>query len=144
VRERKPDIPLLVHYFTQKYARQLGRKIKRIPQPAMDALCNWHWPGNIREMENFIERAVILSHGPALEVPVKELKEPTRHSADEGESTLQSTERDYILRILKETKGLISGPHGAAAKLGLKRTTLQGKMRKLGISRRDVLFQDEG
>jgi formate hydrogenlyase transcriptional activator len=144
VRERKSDIPLLVHYFTQKYARQLGRKIKRIPQPAMDALCNWHWPGNIREMENFIERAVILSQGPALEVPVKELKEPTRHNADESEGTLQSTERDYILRILKETKGLISGPNGAAAKLGLKRTTLQGKMRKLGISRRDVLFQDEG
>jgi formate hydrogenlyase transcriptional activator len=140
VRERKSDIPLLVHYFTQKYARQLGRKIKSIPQPAMEALCNWHWPGNIREMENFIERAVILSQGPVLNVPVNELKEPaSRHSADELEGTLESTEREYILRVLKETKGVISGPHGAAARLGLKRTTLQGKMRKLGIARRDLL-----
>jgi transcriptional regulator of acetoin/glycerol metabolism len=110
----------------------------------MEALCNWHWPGNIREMENFIERAVILSQGSVLNVPVKELKEPAKHSADESEGTLQSTERDYILRILKETKGLISGPNGAAAKLGLKRTTLQGKMRKLGISRRDVMLHDQG
>jgi formate hydrogenlyase transcriptional activator len=143
LRERKSDVPLLVHYFTQKYARQMGRKIKKIPQPAMDALCNWHWPGNIREMENFIERAVILSHGPLLNVPVEELKEPTK-AGSEVEGTLESTERDYILRMLKETRGLISGPQGAAARLGLKRTTLQGKMRKLGISRRDVLYPEQG
>jgi formate hydrogenlyase transcriptional activator len=118
LRERKDDIPLLLHYFTQ----------------AMAALCNWHWPGNIREMENFVERAVILSRGPVLNVPIDELKEPTR-PASEAEGTLQSTEREYILRILRETGGVISGPHGAASKLGLKRTTLQGKMRKLGISR---------
>jgi formate hydrogenlyase transcriptional activator len=137
LRERKADIPLLLHYFTQKYARQMGRKIKKIPEPAMTALCNWHWPGNIREMENFVERAVILSRGPVLNVPIEELKEPTR-PASVAEGTLQSTERDYILRILRETGGLISGPHGAASRLGLKRTTLQGKMRKLGITRRDV------
>jgi formate hydrogenlyase transcriptional activator len=142
LRERKSDIPLLVHYFTQKYARQMGRKIKRISQPAMDALCKWHWPGNIREMENFIERAVILSHGPQLNVPVEELKEPAKANC-EGERTLESTERDYILRVLKEAGGVIAGPQGAAVKLGLKRTTLQGKMRKLGISRRDVLHPDE-
>ena len=109
----------------------------------MEALCHWHWPGNIREMENFIERAVILSHGPLLNVPVEELREPAK-SNYQNEKTLESTERDYILRILKETGGIISGPLGAAAKLGLKRTTLQGKMRKLGISRRDVIAQKEG
>jgi formate hydrogenlyase transcriptional activator len=137
LRERKDDIPLLLHYFTQKYARQMGRRIKKIPDQAMAALCNWHWPGNIREMENFVERAVILSRGPVLNVAVDELKEPTRPTS-ETDGTLHSTEREYILRILRETGWVISGPHGAAARLGLKRTTLQGKMRKLGISRRDV------
>ena len=141
LRERQSDIPLLVQHFTHKYARQMGRKIKTVPQQAMAALCHWHWPGNIREMENFIERAVILSHGPVLNVPVEELREPAK-SNYENEKTLESTERDYILRILKETGGIISGPLGAAAKLGLKRTTLQGKMRKLGISRRDVIAQE--
>jgi formate hydrogenlyase transcriptional activator len=116
----------------------MGRKIKKIPEQAMTALCNWHWPGNIREMENFVERAVILSRGPVLNVPIEELKEPARPSFETDE-TLQSTEREYILRILRETAGVISGPHGAASKLGLKRTTLQGKMRKLGISRQDIL-----
>lgn len=137
LRERQHDIPLLVHHFTQKYARQMGKKIKKVPEQAMAALCKWPWPGNIREMENFIERAVILSPGPVLNVPIKELKDPARHGS-EGEGTLESAERDYIERILRETGAVISGPHGAAAKLGLKRTTLQGKMRKLGISRRDV------
>jgi formate hydrogenlyase transcriptional activator len=137
VRERKSDIPLLVHHFTQKYARQLSRRIKTIPPPAMAALCNWHWPGNIREMENFIERAVILSRGPVLSVPVEELKEAVKPSPD-IDGTLASNERDYILRILRETGGVISGPQGAATRLGLKRTTLQGKMRKLGISRHDM------
>ena len=89
-------------------------------------------------MENFVERAVILSRGPVLNVPIEELKEPARPSFETDE-TLQSTEREYILRILRETAGVISGPHGAASKLGLKRTTLQGKMRKLGISRQDIL-----
>ncbi len=134
LRERPADIPLLLHHFTQKYARQMGKKIKKIPEHAMDALCKWSWPGNIRELENFIERAVILSSGPVLNVPVEELKEPTNPSW-QGEGTLESAERDHILRILRETGGLVSGPLGAAAKLGLKRTTLQGKMRKLGISR---------
>ncbi len=141
LRDRKADIPLLVHHFTQKYARQMGRKIKSIPPQAMDALCNWPWPGNIRELENFIERAVILSPGPVLNVPAHELVEPTTPSSEE-QGTLESAERDHILRILRQSGGVISGPHGAAAKLGLKRTTLQGKMRKLGISRRDI--QDQG
>jgi formate hydrogenlyase transcriptional activator len=143
LRERKADVPLLVNYFTQKYARQMGKKIKRIPEPAMDELCNWHWPGNIRELENFIERAVILSHAPVLNVPVEELKKHAKASP-ERKGTLESTERDYILRILEETGGVISGPQGAAARLGLKRTTLQGKMRKLGISRQDALSNPGG
>jgi formate hydrogenlyase transcriptional activator len=137
LRERRSDIPLLVQHFTQKYARQMGKKIRKVPEEAMDALCRWPWPGNIREMENFIERAVILSTGPVLNVPIKELQEPTKSSFD-AEGTLESAERDHIVRILRESAGMISGPHGAAAKLGLKRTTLQGKMRKLGISRRDI------
>ncbi len=140
LRERQHDIPLLVHHFTQKYARQMGKKIKRVPEQAMAALCKWPWPGNIREMENFIERAVILSPGPVLNVPVNELKDPAKHGS-EAEGTLESAERDYIVRVLRETGAVISGPQGAAAKLGLKRTTLQGKMRKLGISRRDAQSQ---
>jgi len=143
LRERQADIPTLVHHFTQKYARQMGRKIKKVPQQAMDALCKWPWPGNIRELENFIERAVILSPGPVLNVPVEELKEPTTRSSD-GEGTLESAEREHIVRVLQQSGGVISGPHGAAAKLGLKRTTLQGKMRKLGISRRYAQDQEQG
>jgi formate hydrogenlyase transcriptional activator len=108
---------------------------------AFHALTHFYPRKISREMENFIERAVILSSGPVLNVPVKELKEPTKRSSD-AEETLESAERDHILRILRETGGVISGPRGAAAKLGLKRTTLQGKMRKLGISRRDA--RDQG
>ena len=141
LRERRADIPLLVHHFTQKYARQMGKKIKKVPEHAMDALCKWTWPGNIREMENFIERAVILSSGPVLNVPVDELKDAAMVGY-EGNGTLESAERDHIARILRESGGVLSGPHGAAAKLGLKRTTLQGKMRKLGISR--LYAEDKG
>ncbi len=143
LRERQADIPVLVHHFTQKYARQMGKKIKKIPQQAMDALCKWPWPGNIREMENLIERAVILSPGPVLNVPIKEFKEAAKQSS-EAEGTLESAERDHIARVLRETGGVISGPQGAAAKLGLKRTTLQGKMRKLGILRHDAPDQGQG
>ncbi|MFB3814039.1 MAG: sigma 54-interacting transcriptional regulator [Terriglobales bacterium] len=137
LRDRKDDIPLLVRFFTQKYARRMGKQIRDIPAQAMQALVNWHWPGNIREMENFIERAVILSLGPMLNVPAEELKEPAEQSSAAHE-TLASAERDHILRVLRETNGVVSGPNGAAAKLGLKRTTLQAKMRKLGISRHNL------
>jgi formate hydrogenlyase transcriptional activator len=133
LRERRDDVPILVRFFTEKYARRMGRKIMSISEPAMKALCDWHWPGNIREMENFIERAVILSHGEVLDVPVAELKEPTYTNLERGD-TLEATEREYILQILKDAGGVVAGPRGAAAKLGLKRSTLQGKMRKLGIS----------
>jgi formate hydrogenlyase transcriptional activator len=138
LRERTEDIPLLVHYFTQKYAQRMNKRITTIAPDVMSALIRWSWPGNVRELENFIERAVILSHGPVLQVPLAELRLPEPEADTAPVASLEAAERDHILRVLRETKGLIAGPHGAAAKLGLKRTTLNFKMRKLGISRKDI------
>jgi transcriptional regulator with GAF, ATPase, and Fis domain len=137
LRERPGDIPLLVRYFTQKHARRMNKQIDTISNETMDALCRWHWPGNVRELENFIERAVILSQGPVLRAPLAELK-PLTEPESTSSSTLEAHEREHILSVLRETKGVIGGARGAAARLGLKRTTLNSKMRKLGISRRDV------
>jgi formate hydrogenlyase transcriptional activator len=131
LRERAEDIPLLVRYFVQKYARQMDRRIETIAAEDMEALCRYHWPGNVRELENFIERAVILSRGPVLQVPVAELKPLPETPA--GNLTLEAAEREHILRTLRETNWVVAGPRGAAARLGMKRTTLQSKMRKLGI-----------
>ncbi|HTQ58302.1 MAG TPA: sigma 54-interacting transcriptional regulator [Bryobacteraceae bacterium] len=136
LRERREDIPLLVRYFTQKYARRMNRRIETIPAEAMEALANGNWPGNVRELENFIERAVILTRGAALHVPLAEL----RNNSDTGApvaplSTMEQAEREHIRRALEESKWVIGGPAGAAARLGLKRTTLQSRMRKLGIRR---------
>ena len=136
LRERPQDISILVHYFAQKHARRMNKKIDTITPEAMQALTEWHWPGNVRELENFIERGVILSPGPVLQVPLAELKGAQSESAPS--STLEAAEREHILRVLRETKGVISGPSGAAARLGLNRTTLNSKMRKLGISRQDL------
>ncbi len=136
LRERPQDISILVHYFAQKHARRMNKKIETIPSGAMQALTEWHWPGNVRELENFIERAVILSRGPDLQMPLAELKAAQFESAPSP--TLEAAEREHILRVLCETKGVIGGAHGAAAKLGLNRTTLNSKMRKLGISRKDL------
>jgi PAS domain S-box-containing protein len=138
LRERREDIPLLVRYFVAKHARKLNRRIETIPADVMRALTRWDWPGNIRELENFIERAVILSSGPALRAPLAELEIPL-HAPPPGDATLQATEREHILRVLRETKGVIAGPRGAAARLGLKRTTLNSKMKKLGIERQDFV-----
>ncbi len=138
LRERREDIPLLVRYFVAKHSRRMGKQIETIPPDAMKALAKCDWPGNIRELENFLERAVILSRGPVLRVPLAELEtadEPSRAS----DATLKTTERDHILRILRETKGLIAGPKGAAARLGLKRTTLNSKLKKLNIERDDYI-----
>ena len=145
LRERSDDIPRLVRHFVTKYAQRLNRQIETIPAEAMNALRQWHWPGNVRELENFMERAVILSRGSVLNVPVSELKAASpvaapsvRAAAPAGppnRGTLEESQREYILKVLSETKWVISGPEGAAAKLGLKRTTLQGKMKKLGIRR---------
>ncbi len=131
LRERPEDIPMLVRHFTQKYARRLERPIQSIPARAMNRLREWHWPGNVRELENFIERAVILSPGSVLNVPVSELHSGSSAVSLSGSST---DEREQILRVLKETAGRVGGPNGAAARLGLKRTTLISRMKKLGIT----------
>jgi len=140
LRERREDIPLLVRYFAQKYARRMKRPIETIPVKAMTALTEYHWPGNVREMENFIERAVILSRGSELQIPVAELKPRNgigapQLTAANGFETLEHAEREHIVRTLGETKWVIGGPTGAASRLGMKRTTLQSRMRKLGILR---------
>ena len=140
LRERREDIPLLVRYFVDRHARRLNRGITNIPTDVMQALTNWDWPGNIRELENFLERAVILSKGPALRAPLSELIVPELEKKPaQDSSTLQSAEREHILRVLRETKGMIGGLDGAAARLDLKRTTLNSKIKKLGIQRRDYM-----
>jgi len=137
LRERREDIPLLVRYFAQKYARRMKKAVDTIPTKAMSALTDYHWPGNVRELENFIERAVILSRGSELEIPLSEFKQqtnPTPASSSDGLPTLEQAERKHILHALSETKWVIGGAVGAAARLGLKRTTLQARMKKLGIT----------
>jgi len=137
LRERPEDIPLLVRYFAQKYGRRMEKQIESIPAAAMKTLAGWHWPGNIRELENFIERSVILTHGPALQVPIGELGGNGKAAA--VTSTREANERDEILRILKDTNGRVAGPQGAAARMGIKRTTLISRMKKLGIDSRKML-----
>jgi formate hydrogenlyase transcriptional activator len=134
LRERRGDIPLLIRYFVLKFARGMDRGIESIPSETMDALVNWDWPGNVRELENFIERSVILTDGTALRAPLADLQGGTSSSV---ERSLEGAERELIIRVLRETGGMISGPTGAAGRLGLKRTTLQSKMQRLGITRRD-------
>jgi transcriptional regulator with GAF, ATPase, and Fis domain len=112
----------------------MDRSIETIPSETMNALINWHWPGNVRELENFIERSVILTEGTALRAPLGEFQAAESSSS---EQSLEVTEREHILRVLRETGGMISGPTGAANRLGLKRTTLQSKMQRLGITRQD-------
>jgi formate hydrogenlyase transcriptional activator len=137
LRDRKEDIPLLVRYFAQKYARRMKKPIDAIPTKAMTALTEYHWPGNVRELENFVERAVILSRGAELQIPLAEFKQRAKlmPAAPSGFATLEYAEREHIVRALGETDWVIGGPAGAAARLGLKRTTLQSRMRKLGITR---------
>jgi formate hydrogenlyase transcriptional activator len=135
LRERRDDIPPLVQYFTQSYARRLKRHIESIPRDAMDVLCQWSWPGNVRELQNVIERAVILSNGPSLQLPLSEFKPHAAMEAAGSAQTLEANEREHILRTLTETDWVIGGPHGAAVKLGVKRTTLVSTMRRLGIVR---------
>ena len=138
LRERREDIPLLVRYFAQKYARRMKKPIDTVPVKAMTALTEYHWPGNVRELENFIERAVILSRGTELQLPLAELKQRTKAPvtvSSNGLETLEHAEREHIVRALGETRWVIGGARGAAARLGMKRTTLQSRMRKLGIDR---------
>jgi formate hydrogenlyase transcriptional activator len=138
LRERREDIPLLIRYFVQKHAQRMGRKVENIPMQAMETLANYDWPGNIRELQNVIERSVILSNGPELRVAMPEISgnaaPPASHGRESNGS--QAAERARILRALKEANGQVGGPDGAAARLGLKRTTLQSRMRKYNIARR--------
>jgi len=133
LRERPEDIPLLVRYFTQKYGRRMQKQIESIPAVAMKKLSRWHWPGNIRELENFIERSVILTRGLALQTPIAELGHNGSHAPVAG--TREAHERDEIVRILKVTSGRVGGPGGAAARMGIKRTTLISRMKKFDINR---------
>ncbi len=134
LRERIEDIPLLVRYFAQKHARRMDRRIETIPAEEMEALTRYPWPGNVRELENLIERAVILSRGPTLHVPLPEVRASGEAPAS-SPVTLEAAEREHILRALNDTNWVIAGPGGAAARLGMKRTTLQSRMAKLGVSR---------
>ena len=136
LRERREDIPLLVHYFVSRLSRRTQKRIKSIPKPAMDALSNAAWPGNVRELENFVERAVILTQGDELNVPLAELKKSSVRNAAPV-STFQEAERQAIIEALKAASGRISGAGAAAERLGLKRTTLQNKMRRLNITKAD-------
>jgi formate hydrogenlyase transcriptional activator len=159
LRERREDIPLLVSYFVQKFAKQMQKKIETIPAAAMKGLTAWKWPGNIRELENFIERAVILTRGKSLEVPLAELRKPSTEASDaavqpnqadiarivketinaalDGKKNLSDEysqkRREEITRALIETNGRVGGANGAAARMGINRTTLISRMKKFGI-----------
>jgi formate hydrogenlyase transcriptional activator len=138
LRDRAGDIPLLIRHFTQRFARRMGRRIESISTEVMDALVRYTWPGNVRELQNVIERAVILSNGPALQVPMSDLQvvpAQARAGAAASPVTLIDAERDHILSALNATGWVVGGPKGAAARLGMKRSTLQKKMQKLEISR---------
>jgi len=134
LRERRGDIPALVEHFAEIYARRMGKEIERIAPETMSALVSYQWPGNIRELQNFIERSVILTSGHVLHAPLASLK-----SAVEAESfgavTMEDAERDHICKTLEQTGWVVAGPNGAAARLGMKRSTLYFRMQKLGISR---------
>jgi formate hydrogenlyase transcriptional activator len=135
LRFRKPDIPPLVRYFTQKYAQRMNRHIESIPTATIEALTEYDWPGNIRELQNVIERSVILTQGSALQVLTPESRNSTGAAVVYRSELSSPKEREKILRALKEAKGVVGGPSGAAARLGLKRTTLQARMKTLKIGR---------
>jgi formate hydrogenlyase transcriptional activator len=136
LRERPEDIPLLVRYFSKQYARRMQKQIENIPAAAMRKLARWHWPGNVRELQNLVERAVILTRSSTLAISVPEL-------AGSAANWVPPRARDFgdhdrILRVLKETNGRVGGPNGAAARLGLKRTTLLTRMKKMGLDPRKL------
>jgi formate hydrogenlyase transcriptional activator len=135
LRERREDIPVLIRHFAQKFAKRLGRAIDVIPSEAINYLTQYSWPGNIRELQNLIERSVILTSGQALQVPLAEIQGAPKSPVAAAVPLADSAERDRIIRALKEADGVVGGPGGAAARLGLKRTTLQARMKKLNIQR---------
>jgi formate hydrogenlyase transcriptional activator len=150
LRERHEDIPVLVGHFAQQFSRRMNKIIETIPSPTMDSLRRYHWPGNIRELQNVIERAVIISTGPVLRLDVADLKLPTASHAEERgaapnsqtngalRDVLEETERHQILQALAQCNWVVAGPNGAAARLGMKRSTLRLRIHKLGISRRSA------
>lgn len=134
LRDRREDIPQLVRHFVDKYAKRINRRIEKISARIMEAIANYPWPGNVRELEHFVERAVILSPGNFLVAPLDELKQTIKDSAGTTcSNSLKEMEREYVLRALKESNWVTGGPNGAAVRLGMKRTTLAYRMRKLGI-----------
>jgi formate hydrogenlyase transcriptional activator len=135
LRERREDIALLVQHFVERFSKRMNRNIESVPKQGMDALISYSWPGNIRELENVIERAVILSSGPELRVPVGELSRLAPGADGWKPQTLEEAERAHILSTLKKTRWVLAGPNGAAIRLGLNRSTLQFRMKKLGIVR---------
>jgi formate hydrogenlyase transcriptional activator len=136
LRERAEDIPALAYHFMEKFAARMRRRITTIPTGTMNALCQYDWPGNIRELEHLVERAVILSRGSTLEMPLDELRARTATAAPRaGVITLRDAEREHIWQALEDANWMVGGPSGAAARLGIKRTTLQSMMSRLGIER---------
>jgi formate hydrogenlyase transcriptional activator len=154
LRERPEDIPLLVRHFAEQCARRMNKKIETISSETLKQMRQYHWPGNIRELQNVIERAVILSNGPVLNVPLSEIqsrpsltavdgqgnldKKPGSSAGKDIRNVLEETERKHILSILSQTNWVVAGPNGAATRLGMKRSTLQLRMRKLGLSRENT------
>jgi formate hydrogenlyase transcriptional activator len=136
LRRRQKDIPLLVRHFVQKFADRMNRRISHIPDDVIESLCGHDWPGNIRELQNLIERAVIMSPGPDLRVPAVEFCPITPQHLASGTQTLKEAEREHILKVLNEAGGVVGGQHGAASRLGLPRTSLIYRMRKLGIAQK--------
>ena len=135
LRERTEDIPALVRFFVQRLARPMNRQVEVVPSEALKALRRYAWPGNVRELANLVERAMILSKGRTLEIPLAELGRWQRPDHSDRAATLRAVERMHVLRVLGETNWTLGGPRGAAVRLGVKRTTLQALMRRLGITR---------
>ena len=142
LRDRAEDIPLLVHFFLARFAKRMGKSVDVVTPETMQALCRYGWPGNVRELEHVVERAVILSYGPELRIPLTEIESPlianSRQASVKSSEKLQEIEREHILSVLRGTKGKIGGAGGAAERLGINRTTLNSRMQKLGISRKDI------
>jgi len=134
LRARREDIPDLVQHFVEIYSRRMNKQIERVAPETMSAFTSYQWPGNVRELQNFIERSVILSDGTVLCPPLAELRQSTGAELPAA-TTMQDAERDHILKILERTRWVVAGPSGAAARLGMKRSTLYFRMQKLGISR---------
>jgi formate hydrogenlyase transcriptional activator len=138
LRERPDDIPRLVRHFVMQHGRRLGRRIESIPSDVMQTLVQYSWPGNVRELQNVVQRALIMSHGPSLQLPPLAERPRATRAPSGGTDTFDDMVREQILGVLRETNGIVAGPRGAAVRLGLKRTTLLSKMEKLGIVPRDL------